>query len=418
MMPDGRHGQRPPGTLPFAGVRVVEAAGFVFVPMATAILADLGADVIKVEAPGGDLLRKGRTGAAGPDAAPLDSSAVLVELANRSKRSIALDLRSTDGRSVMRRLIAGADVFATSFLPGVRTKLALDAESVRSINPSIVYATGSGWGGTGPMRHAPAFDLVSAWAGGGLASLLARSHGEPPDMPIGIFDTTGGCMLAGAIAAALYRKALTGEGSVVDSSLMNVGMWSVQADISAATAGVDLGGPSRARRTNSLVSWYQAADGRWLYFALTRSPDEFVEFCDRLGRPDIPSDPRFAAGNDRIANADALAAVLDAVFATADSEHWLQALDGFGGVWGPGVRPDELADHPQVRANGFVADHRTAAGESIGLVAPPMQFDGAPVHPLSSAPSVGQHSEDILAELGLDDDEIADLMSRGVSRST
>ncbi|MFV0307745.1 MAG: CaiB/BaiF CoA transferase family protein [Desertimonas sp.] len=382
---------------PLQGVRVVEVAGFVFVPIATAIMADLGADVIKIEPPTGDGLRRGNLG--GGD--EIEAMDVLVEFSNRGKRSVALDLSGDEGRAALYRLVETADVFATSYLERVRRRLQIDVEDIQAIKPSIIYARGSGWGSVGPMRDAPAFDLVSAWAGSGVASLMVDREGEPPTMPIGIFDTQAGSVLAGAIAMALYQRAVSGVGTVVDSSLLNAGMWAIQADITSDRLGIETVRTIRDRPNNALVNWYRTRDGRWVYFALTRSAAEWSDLCRVTDRVDLLDDERFATEADRLRNAHSLGDVLSELIAQRSLAQWQDAFADFTGCWGPMLEPAELPVHPQVAVNGFMNDHRTVAGSPIELVAPPMRFGGASTRPAGPAPFVGQHTTEVLAEVGL-----------------
>jgi crotonobetainyl-CoA:carnitine CoA-transferase CaiB-like acyl-CoA transferase len=401
-------------TGPLTGVKVVEVAAYVFVPMAGAVLADLGADVIKVEPRRGDPMR-GTTNA-NTAAQTLDGRRdpnLLAEMSNRGKRSIALDLATPDGRAVLYRLVEHADVFTTSYLDTTRRNLGVDIDDIRAVNPRIIYARGNGWGSRGPMHDAPAYDLVSAWAGSGLAATLADGDGEPPSMPIAIFDSQAGCTLAGAIGIALYRREVTGEGMVVESSLLNAGMFAVQSEISAAPLRMDTGRTDRAKPHNALVNWYRTADGRWLYFVIARVGNLLPDLFDVLGRPDLLDDERFATDEGRARNARDFARILDAVFAQRTFEEWCERFARFRGCWGPLLESPELPEHPQVVANGFVNHYETNQGVELGLVAPAMQFDDVPTRPAGPAPEVGQHSELLLLEHGFSWDEIAALQDGG-----
>ena len=401
---------------PLDGIRVVEVAGFVFVPLAGSIMADLGADVIKVEPRGGDLMRGTRTAQArfADDDGPTPPSSLLAEFANRGKRSITLDLSQESGREVLRRLVHTADVFSTSYLEGVRQRLRIDVADIHAINPSVIYARGSGWGAAGPMRNAPAFDLASAWAGSGIADALTDSQGEPPSMPIGIFDVQAANSLAGAIGIALFQRLRTGVATVVDTSLLNVGMWAGQTDIAAAPHRIPVGRTDRRHPYNALVNWYRTADARWIFFVMMRAGHRWAEMCDIIDRPDLATDERFSTDTVRADNAAACAAILDEVFATATLDEWRARFDGFEGCWGPMLKPEELHQHPQTAPNGFLTDHVTNTGFQLKLVAPPMHFGDRPTASSGPAPEVGQHTELLLLDLGYSWDEIGDLADQGV----
>lgn len=408
----------PQGTeLPLAGVKVVEVAGFVFVPMATTILADLGADVIKVEPISGEPLRRGRSGL--PDAdepRELGSSQMLAEMSNRGKRSISIDLKSESGREILNRLVADADIFATSYLTGIRKKLKIDVDDIRAINPSIIYARGSGWGSLGPMRDDPAFDLVSAWAESGVAATMADVNGEPPTMPLGFFDAPAGSVLAGALGIALYRKAVHGVGSVVDTSLLNIGMWAVQSDISAHSLGIDPGKPSRHNPRDALVSWYQTADDRWIFFVLTRSATEFSELCERFDSQELASDERFVDSPARLSNARELSEELTKCIGRFTLDELEARLEGFGGVWGAMRHPHEASGHPQSMANGMIVDHSTNRGVDLKLVGTPFHFDEQPTRPAGPTPGVGEHTSEILRSLGYAEEQVEALKAEGACR--
>ncbi len=398
---------------PLHGVRVVEVAGYVFVPMAGAVMADLGADVIKVEPLGGDPMRP-RPTAGGPMVH--NGVSLLYELANRGKRSVAIDLTSDDGRAALDRLVEGADVFATNYLARVRTQLRVDVADIQAVKPDIVYARGSGWGSHGPMRDAPAFDLVSAWSASGFADAMTDRAGEPPTMPIGVMDTQAGNALAGAIAIALYQRAMTGKGCVVDTALLNVGMFPMQAAIAAAPAAISTSPIVQSDPYDALINWYRTADGRWISFAMSKSEPVWPEFCRVLDRLDFAGDPRFADAPARSAHARELGAELDRMFGARPMAEWRERLAGFTGCWGPVLRPIELHDHPQVDANGFVNDYVAHDGLEVHVVAPPMHFDNAPTRPAGPTPGAGQHTAAVLREIGYDDARIEELCRAGAVR--
>lgn len=401
---------------PLEGIRIVEVAGFVFVPLAGSIMADLGADVIKVEPRTGDLMRGTKTAGAQLDAeaGPTPPKSLLAEYSNRGKRSIALDLSTDAGREVLYRLVGTADVFSTSYLEAVRQRLRIDVEDIKAVNSSVIYARGSGWGSHGPMRNAPAFDLAAAWAGTGIADSLVDREGEPPSMPIGIFDVQAANSLAGAIGIALFQRARTGVATVVDTALYNVGMWAGQTEIAAAPHRIATGRTDRLHPYNALVNWYKTADGRWIFFVMMRAGERWREMCDVLGLPGLATDVRFATDASRSENASACASILDAAFATATLEQWRHRFAEFNGCWGPMLTPAEVHQHPQSAPNGFLTDHLTNTGFELKLVAPPMHFDETPTQSSGPAPELGQHTELVLLELGYDWNDITQLTDDGV----
>jgi crotonobetainyl-CoA:carnitine CoA-transferase CaiB-like acyl-CoA transferase len=397
-------------TKPFSGVRVVEVAAWTFVPAAAAILSDLGADVIKVEPPNGDPQRALRNRLRPEDP---DAPNPFLEIPNRGKRSITVDLGTANGRDVLLDLTATADVFLTSYLEPVRRKLAIDVDDLRAVNERLVYVRGSGWGPKGPMAERGGFDLAAAWATGSMATRMSRGGNEPMWQPSAFYDLLGANTLAGAIGTALFHRAQTGETTVVDVSLLNVGMWSLAPDIMAAPSAGPQPDRDRSDVSNPIANSYRTSDGRWLYLVCLQGDRFWSELCHLIGRDDLAEDVRFRDGRSRAEHASQCIRELDATFAQRNLSEWEAVLAAFSGVWAPALEPIELHDHLQVDANGYLATGRTSGGSEYRFPAPPMQF-GAPIEPTGPAPEAGQHTEEVLLELGRSWDEISDLRATGV----
>ena len=396
---------------PFAGVRVVEVAAWTFVPAAGAVLADLGADVIKVEPPAGDpqrglqnLLAMARPGegVANP----------FLEIPNRGKRSITLDLSTDAGRGVLLDLVASADVFLTSYLPSVRRKLRIDAGDLRAVNPRLIYARGSGWGAEGPMSDQGGYDLAAAWATSSMAFKMTRPGEEPMFQPGAFYDLIGANTIAGAIGTALFHREKTGDAPDVDVSLMNVGLWSLSPDIMAGPVVGSMPAPDRTRIPNPLVNSYPTADGRWLYLVCLQADRYWTELCEVIGRPELADDARFADMMARMSNAADCVRELEDTFRARTLTEWRAQLAGFSGVWAPALAPGELHDHPQVGPNDYLPATTTNEGVTYRTPAPPMRF-GEPTGPSGPAPELGQHTEEVLLELGMDWDAIGQLRHAG-----
>jgi crotonobetainyl-CoA:carnitine CoA-transferase CaiB-like acyl-CoA transferase len=396
----------------FEGVRVVELAQWVFVPVAGALLADWGADVVRIERPEGDPYRGLMTQGIGTDSGGVNLS---VALANRGKRSIALDLRRDEGRTVLEQLLETADVFLTNFRPGALHRLGLDAETLTERHPRLVYARGHGYGVRGPDADRPGYDSSAFWSRGGLAHVLT-----PPEMdqPIGqrgaMGDRNGAMALAFGMAAALLQRTRTGRGAVVDVSLLGTAMWTLSSDVLAALQGAKPRAMSGGGGyVNPLVGSYRTKDGRHIALVFLEADRYWADFCRLLGREELIDDPRFVDLQARRDNADACVALLQAEFASRTFAEWKELLAGIDAPWAPVQAVEELLDDPQVLANDYIGDVEIDGGPRYQLPTVPVQFDERPP-PLRRAPEHGEHSEMVLLELGYTWDQIGELRDAGV----
>ncbi len=408
-------------TGPMTGVRVLEVAQYTFVPAAGAVLADWGAEVVKVEhAERGDAQR-GLISLRGYDAYSAGSSFVpVMEGPNRGKRSIGLALDNPASRPVLAELIRRSDVFLTNYLPSARAKLGIDVEDVRAINPEIVYVRGSGFGQRGPDADKGGYDSTAFWArGGSAAGATAPDADELVRMPAGAYgDSTGGMTLAGGVAAALFKRATTGETSVVDVSLLGVGAWATQFTVNLALmAGGPL--PEKARPqhgsvSNPLTGSYRTADGRWLELMMLQPGRYWPEFCAAVGRPELAADERFADTKALMANAAAAGELVAEILAARPLPEWLEVLGRISGQWGVVQNAWEVAQDAALRANGGIIPVVDAEGVTRELVANPVQFDATPPA-LRRAPQFAEHTDELLRELGLSDDDLIALKIAGAA---
>lgn len=395
-------------------MRVLEVASHVFVPMAGAVLAEWGAQVVKIEHP--------ETGDPYRGLATLGLHNVhhgvdpFFQSANRGKRSVGIDLKHPDGRHLLSRLVAEADVFVTNLRPDARAHLRIDVDDVRADNPSVIYVRGTAFGSRGPDARRGGYDTGAYWARSGMQHVLAPpGDGWPPPPRPAFGDVVGGLVIAGAISAALYRRATTGEPSVIDASLLACGMWQIQPDI--VNAGLDRDAaparpPDRHQVWNPLMLTYRTADRRFVALMMLAPDRHWPGLCTALGHPEMAADPRFVDMDARRDNARACVERLDEIFAERDLDEWRQVLAGFDGEWAPVLTPGEVHDDAQVRANSYVAEVEMANGVVLPLVTSPVQFDGAPGRP-TRAPEHGEDTEAVLLELGLSWDEVAVLKDRG-----
>jgi crotonobetainyl-CoA:carnitine CoA-transferase CaiB-like acyl-CoA transferase len=396
----------------FEGLRVVELAQWVFVPVAGALLADWGADVIRIERLEGDPYRGLATQGIGTDR---DGVNLSMALANRGKRSIALNLRHETGMAVLHQLLESADVFLTSLRPGALGRLGLDADTLRARYPTLIYARGHGFGVRGPDANQPGYDSSAFWARGGVGHILTPPERDYPISQRGAMgDRNGAMALAFGIAAALLKRTKTGVGSVVDVSLLATAMWMLSSDLLAVLNGGEAGPVAgRGPQANPLTGNYRTKDGRHIQLMFLQGDRYWPQFCRLVGRADLVDDPRFADMAARRANAQACVAELDAVFAQRTLAEWRDLLGELDAPWAPVQSVQEVVDDPQVAANGYVGEVSLEDGPAYRLPTVPVQLDEqAP--PLRRAPEHGEHTEALLLELGYDWDAIAKLAEQGV----
>ncbi len=400
------------------GVRVLEVAEHTFVPAASALLADWGADVVKIEpAERGDAMRG--LGSTGVVAISGDVHALL-EHSNRGKRSLALDLTTQEGLDILYKLAATADVFLTNKLPHTRRKLKIEIEDIRAANPKIIYVAGTGYGERGPEADKGSYDSLAFWCRAGVAigGKPADSEDLPPPPAPGFGDSIGAMTIAGGIMGALYHRERTGEPTTVDVSLLGTGMWAMgQAFALSLVAGVPWQGPAKAKGrpgSNPLVDVYRTSDGRQVSLCCLQAGRYWAEMCAVVGRPELATDARFADHASILSNSADAREALAEVFARHTLDEWRGKLADFSGQWTVVQNTLEAAVDPQSTANGYIQDCETAGGTPFKLVAAPVQYDGAPA-PAHRAPEFNEHGDAILEELGIDWDTIVDLKVRSVT---
>lgn len=385
---------------------MLEVAAWTFVPSAGAVLAEWGAEVIKVEPrDGGDpqrgLVTMGIVDAGG------GAVNYMIEIPNRGKKSIGVDLNTPGGKEVVHELAKSCDVFLTSYLPDRRKKLGIDVEAIRALNPNIVYVRGSGHGPKGPDSDKPGYDGVSYWARGGIATVLTEERDELVRSRPAFGDLLGGMTIAGGIAAALYKKATTGQGSVVDVSLLGLAAWNLSPDVAVSQihGGSAIPKFGHADAPNPLVGTYRTKDNRFVQLMMLQLDKFYAEAMNVIGLPELVDDPRFADPASRYENRVSLIALLDEAFAKQTLAEWRENLVGLSGAWGIVQTPGELCDDPAVTSNGYIARTETVGGVPFSLPTNPVQFDEQSVVP-PGAPEHGQHTEEVLMAAGIDWDTI------------
>ena len=395
---------------PLEGIRVVELGVWVAGPAAGGILADWGADVVKVEPIGGDPGRLFQFILGGD----MPTNPVF-DMDNRGKRSIALDLTADDGRGVMEELLSRADVFVTNVRLGGLERLGLDHSSVMARHRRLVYASVTGYGMEGAEAGSGAFDVAGFWARSGIAHLLTLKDGDPPFQRGGMGDHSTALATAAGVCAALVARERTGEGQVVSTSLLRQGAYTISFDLSITLGwGLTLQIGRRDNMGNPAMNNYTAGDGRRFWLVGLEPARHWEPLARAVGRPDWIDDERYATPRARRHNAPHLVVELDEIFATRSLDEWAQAFKAEPELfWAPIQSPDDLLADPQFAAAGGLVDVPDGAGTAT-MVATPVDFSDTAWAPRGMAPRLGEHSDEILRSLGRSEDEIAALADAGV----
>lgn len=397
------------------GVRVLEMANYQMGPASTVMLADLGADVIKVEDPAGGDFSRGMVKLLSQTTGLTSDRNFFFESINRNKRSLTLNLKTEQGREILGRLVERSDALVSNLRFGVAERLGADYDSLASRNPRLVYAHASGYGPNGPDAEKTSLDPLGLARSGMMLALTP--DGLEPQWPTGaIADQIGAILLSYAVLAGLVHVQVTGRGQKVSTSLLGSAIWLGQLNANAALmVGQEQPKFVRSRTSNPVYNTYECADGRWLFFGLFQSDRFWAEFCEAAGVPDLSRDERFDTAAKREERCEELIALLDVVFRERPSQEWVERFSRHPDLVWDVVQPmTELQHDPQVRANDYVIDYEHPELGDVKMMGFPVTFHETPAAMRMPAPALGQHTEEILLEVGYDWDEIIRFRDEGV----
>lgn len=393
------------------GLKVVEFASYIAAPGAAGILADWGAEVIKVERPEGDPMRH-----VFGDAKSALSGNPTFALDNRGKRAVTLDISKPEGRDALARLAATADVFLTNVRGAALKRAGLDEAALRADNPRLIYAMVTGYGLEGPDADKPGFDVTAFWARAGVAHMHAPKGSDPFILRTGVGDHITSIATVSAILAALYERERTGKGRLVQTSLLATGAYTVGSDLAVQLAfGRLASNKPRSAPFDPLANFYKSRDGHWFVLNPRGSSNDWQVLCATCGRPELLEDERFRTGRLRKDNSPALVAEFDQAFAALDFEEIARRLDEADLVWAPVQSPAEVAADPQVAAAGALVEVEDGSGGTFRSPAAPARFPGADAAVRPPAPAQGQDTRKVLAEIGYSEADIESMFAAGAA---
>ncbi len=401
------------------GLKVIEFATYIAAPGAGGILADWGADVVKIEPIEGDPIRTFFSSLAATE----ELGNPVFELDNRGKRSVALNTATEEGRDVLCKLVENADVFLTNVRPGGLERSKLDWKHLKEINPRLIYATVSGYGLEGPDRDRPGFDIAAFWSRSGVARLTTPKGETPMPVRTAAGDHTTSLATVGGILAALHERNTTGKGRLVETSLLRTGIYSIASDMAIQLRlGRVASTRPREAAANPIGNFFQTSDDTWICLVPRMGNVDWPRLAKAIGRPELAEDERFATSKARRANAVELIALIDQEFAKYDHDTMGAKLDEQDLVWAPVQNAAQVAEDPQAHAAGAFVDVPKADGVgTFKSPAGPVRFHreaeeggGTADGPQGPAPTLGQHTDEVLREAGLGDGDISDLRSAKV----
>jgi len=392
------------------GIKVLSMGLVIAAPAASAMLADWGAEVIKVEPLIGEMFR-GTTRAQGVSTGPINS---IIQVYNRNKKALAIDLGKEAGRDAFYKIVKGTDVFISNYEPGSIRKLKVDYASLSKVNPKLIHAVVNGYGSEGPDKDERGYDFTAGWARAGLMHVITEPDCPPATQRPGMIDSVAGAHLVAGILAALINREKTGKGQQLEISLYHTGVWTLAVDTQSALFGRDPIPNDRTKAHNPLWNGYRTKDGRWIWLGLLQSIASWPDFCRAIKMPELEKDPRFDSMETRGENCQELIHIIDEVIAGKTVEEWEKIFRENNVLVGRAQTPVEVVKDPQALANDFFAKVMHPEAGELKLVATPVKFHQNPAKVKTTAPEIGQHTEEILLEAGFTWENISQLKEQGV----
>jgi crotonobetainyl-CoA:carnitine CoA-transferase CaiB-like acyl-CoA transferase len=394
------------------GIRVVSMGQVVAVPSASAILSDWGAEVIKLESLYGDLQR-GTTKVHGANSRNFGINWPIQAL-NRNAKGLALDLKQEAGRDILYKLIRSADVFATNYEVNSVKKLKLDYSSLSQINPRLIYAFVTGYGTAGPDKDEKGYDFSAGWARSGMMNLIGEPGSPPAPQRGGMLDSVAGAHMLAGICAALLHREKTGKGQEISVSLYHTAVWTLSLDIQIALSGVEPIKHDRTKAVNPIWNSYRTGDNRWFWLAMFQSDVDWPNFCQAIERPELAKDPRYNTMDNRAQHCEEIIHIIDKALGSRTMAEWEKRFRENKVIYGRVQTPMEVINDPQALANDFFVDLEFPGIGKKKLIASPVVFRENPALVKAPAPELGQHTEEILLELGYSWENIGQLKEQKV----
>ena len=393
------------------GLKVISMGQIVAIPAASSTMADWGAEVIKLEPLTGEMHRSMKTNQGVDMAGQVNW---IIQVLNRNSRGLAIDLKKEAGKTAIYKLIKNADVFMCNYERNSIRRLGLDYPTLSKLNPRLIYGFVSGFGPVGPDKDERGYDFTAGWARAGLMYMIGEPGTPPPPQRAGLIDSAAGAHLVAGICAALLEREKTGRGKEVEVSLYHTGAWSIAMDIEMAAGGKQLVKHDRTKPQNPIWNSYRTKDDRWFWLAMLQPDLAWSGFCKAIGRPELENDPKYDSIDARSQNSSELVHIIEEALASKTMAEWEKIFKEYNCIYGRVQTPVEVSTDPQAIAAGFFADVEYPGKGTIKILTSPVLFDGK-VSPIKMpAPELGQHTEEILLEMGYTWDDISNLKNDNV----